>query len=153
MTQAPTGTPATLTPFQVAVLRVTAAYLTYLGIKWFVAYLVPGEEGYGQTYALIKAASFLVLANLLIVPCRLGVVALWFIAVHRLGWHAFFLFREIAPHPGLILGVIIYSPYVILLALPTANILADWLRWLRQVWGRHTRVDRRTQWLGRSGRQ
>ena len=153
MTQASTSTPAILSPFQVVVLRVTAAVLTYQGVEWFVGYLVPGEEGYGQTDALIKAASFLVLANLLIVPCRLGVVAAWFVALDSLGWHAFFLFREIAPHPGLILGVLIYAPYVILLALPTADILADWLRWLRQVWGRHTRVDRRTQWLGRSGRQ
>ena len=148
-----TSAQATLRPYQVVVLRVTAAIFTYLGVDWFAAYWAPGQEEYGQTHSLVKAAVFLVLAGLLVRPYRLGVVVLWFIAVDRLAYCSFFLFREIAPHPGLILGVVIYSPYVIMLALPTADILADWLRWGRRVWGRHTSVDRRPQWLGRSGRQ
>lgn len=129
-----TRTPIVLRPYLKVVLRGTAAIFVFFGAEWLAAYWTPDQEGYGQVQALVTAAVYCVLAGLLIRPSWAGVVALWFVAVDHLRYSIAFLAHEMAPYPSPILGIIICTPYVILLTVPTVRIVMELLRRLRRFW-------------------
>ena len=134
MTNAQAATPIVLRPYLKVVLRVTAALFVFFGVEWMVAYWTPDQEGYGQVQALFTAALYFVLAGLLIRPYWAGVVGLWFVAVDHLRYSIAFLAHEMAPYPSPILGIIICTPYVILLTVPTVKIVMELLRRLQMFW-------------------